>query len=103
MTKSDSKYIYNATFELYIHQRNLNIYSIYQGFYKNIKQHKCFQLIIRNVSWAANQHIRMISEKSCDAEDWSNDAENFVKNHFKSLFWSNKCSPGENKRLLSKH
>ncbi len=23
-----------------------------------------------------NQHIRMISEESCDTEDWSNDAEN---------------------------
>ncbi len=33
-------------------------------------------IIIRNDSWAANQHIRMISEGSCDAEDWSNDAEN---------------------------
>ncbi len=33
-------------------------------------------LIIRNVSWAANQHIRLISEGSCDTEDWSNDAEN---------------------------
>ncbi len=33
-------------------------------------------IIIRNVSWAANQHIRMISEGSCDTEDWSNDAEN---------------------------
>ncbi len=33
-------------------------------------------MIIRNVSWAANQHIRMISEGSCDSEDWSNDAEN---------------------------
>ncbi len=25
---------------------------------------------------AAKQHIRMISEGSCDTEDWSNDAEN---------------------------
>ncbi len=33
-------------------------------------------IIIRNVSWAANQHIRMISGGSCDTEDWSNDAEN---------------------------
>ncbi len=33
-------------------------------------------LIIKNVSWSANQHIRMISEGSCDTEDWSNDAEN---------------------------
>ncbi len=29
-----------------------------------------------NVSWTANQHIRMISEGSCDTEAWSNDAEN---------------------------
>ncbi len=33
-------------------------------------------IIIRNVSWAANQHIIMISEGSCDTEDCSNDAEN---------------------------
>ncbi len=33
-------------------------------------------IIIRNVSSAANQNIRMISEGSCDTEDWSNDAEN---------------------------
>ncbi len=30
-----------------------------------------------NVSWAENQHIRMISEGSCDTEDWSNDAEKY--------------------------
>ncbi len=29
-------------------------------------------IIIRNVSWAANLRIRMISEGSCDTEDWSN-------------------------------
>ncbi len=29
-----------------------------------------------NQKWASNQHIRMISEGSCDTEDWSNDAEN---------------------------
>ncbi len=33
-------------------------------------------LIRRYVSWASNQNIRMISEGSCDTEDWSNDAEN---------------------------
>ncbi len=32
-------------------------------------------LTIRNVPWAAEQHIRMISDGSCDTEDWSNDAE----------------------------
>jgi len=30
--------------------------------------------IMRNISWASNQHIRMMSEGSCDTEDWSNDA-----------------------------
>ncbi len=35
-----------------------------------------FLALIRNVSWAANQYIIMISEGSCDTEDWSNDAEN---------------------------
>ncbi len=33
-------------------------------------------IIIRNVSSAANQYIRMISEGSCDTEDWRNDADN---------------------------
>ncbi len=33
-------------------------------------------IIIINVFWAANQYIRVISEGSCDTEDWSNDAEN---------------------------
>ncbi len=32
--------------------------------------------IRRNAFWAANQHIRIISEGSSDTEDWSNDAEN---------------------------
>jgi len=35
-------------------------------------------IIIINVSLASNHHIRMISEGSCDTEDWSNDAENSV-------------------------
>jgi len=33
-------------------------------------------ITIRNVSRASNHHIRVISEGSCDTEDWSNDAEN---------------------------
>ncbi len=28
-----------------------------------------------------NQHIRMISEGSCDTEDWRNDAENSALRH----------------------
>ncbi len=35
-----------------------------------------FSTLILNVSLAADQYIIMISEGSCDAEDWSNDAEN---------------------------
>ncbi len=34
-------------------------------------------IIIKNVSWAANQDIRMISERSCDTEDWRNYTEMF--------------------------
>ncbi len=33
-------------------------------------------IIMRNVSWAANQHFRMIYEGSCDPEDKSSNAEN---------------------------
>ncbi len=28
-----------------------------------------------------NRHIRMISDGSCDTEDWSNDAENSALRH----------------------
>jgi len=35
-------------------------------------------ITIRNVSLAANQHIRMICEGSCDTEDWSNDAKSWA-------------------------
>ncbi len=58
--------------------------------------HTCFQhylfyfAFILFIFWAANQHIRMISEGSCDTEDWSNDAENFWsqdnKLHFKIYY-----------------
>jgi len=32
-------------------------------------------IAIINVSWASNRHIRIISEVSCETENWSN-AEN---------------------------
>ncbi len=48
------------------------------------------------VEWckAASQHIRLISEGSCDTEAWSKDAENsaMIELHFKYLFYT-----GENK------
>ncbi len=37
------------------------------------------------ITWAANQYIRMISEGSCDTEDWSNDAENSALHHSNKL------------------
>ncbi len=51
------------------------------SFQQNINQHNIvslqhWYLIIRNVYSVANQPIRMISEASCDTEDWSIDAEN---------------------------
>jgi len=38
-------------------------------------QSRLIVIIIRNVSWTANHHVRMISEGSCDTEGWSNDAD----------------------------
>ncbi len=42
-------------------------------------------MIITDVSLAADQLIIMISEGSCDTEDWSNDAENPVLTHRSKL------------------
>ncbi len=47
------------------------IYILYTYIFYN------FSTLIRNVLWAANQHIRMISEGSRDTEDWSNDCWKF--------------------------
>ncbi len=66
-------------------------------------------MMIRNVSWASYYYDFW---RSCDTEDWSNDAGNTAAHHrnklqlntyshrkyFKILLYlSNKCSPGENK------
>lgn len=39
---------------------------------------------IRNLSWAQNQHISMLSEGSCNTKDWSNGSlaitgKNYIK------------------------
>ncbi len=52
----------------FIHQRILK--KVYHSLYKNVKQHNAFIILHINVSWAANQHIIMISEGTCDSEDW---------------------------------
>jgi len=35
----------------------------------------------------SNQHIRIISEGSCDTEDWNNDAENSALHHRNTLYF----------------
>jgi len=37
---------------------------------------KILETKLRRIVTAVNQHIKMISEGSCDTEDWSNNAEN---------------------------
>ncbi len=54
---------------------------VYHCFHKSIKYK--LLIMIRNVSWAANQWIRMISEGACETEDWSNDAVNSALHHRK--------------------
>ncbi len=75
---------YKLLAKIYISNKCSTFYSSinpekkYHGFHKNIK-HNSFQQWFnneqRNVSWTPNQHIKMISERSCDNED-CNDAEN---------------------------
>ncbi len=86
LIKSDSKDIYNVkkrfyfnkccSFELLFVKESWN--KMYYSFHKKYEAAQLFSTLIinRNVSWALNQHIRLISEGSCDTEDWSNDAGN---------------------------
>jgi len=39
----------------------------------------------KKFSLAAIKHIQIISEGSCDTEDWSNDIENSVLHHMNKL------------------
>ncbi len=34
-----------------------------------------------------NQHVRMISEQSCDNEDWNNDVQNSALHHRNTLYF----------------
>ncbi len=78
-----SLFILNKTFghPVSVYQRMLKIISWFPQ--KYWAENLFLTLImIRNVSWAANQNIRMISEGSCDTEDWSNDnVKNLVLHH----------------------
>jgi len=54
---------------------------MHHSFHKNT----IFNTDQRKVSSAPNYHIRMISEGSCDTEDWSNDADiTGIQLHLKS-------------------
>ncbi len=50
---------------------------------KKKKKSSKLSLIIINVSWAANQYIKIISEGSCNTEDWSNACWKFSFDHRK--------------------
>ncbi len=93
LIKSNSKDIYNVPndvcFKWMWFLWTLNA-SKNPDFFLNNSFHKkylpVFNIIITgNVSWAANQHIRMISEGSCDTKGWSNDAENSTLHHRNKL------------------
>ncbi len=53
-------------------------------YYENISQINAVLLNFLFIR-AADQHIRLISEGSCDTEDWSNDAENTAFHHRNKL------------------
>ncbi len=104
------------------HTVNTDIMKGYYSKNKNICAAQLFLtlVIISIFSWAVNQHIRMISEGSCDIEDYENSAlitainyiltyihikncyfKLIIFDNFSLYFWSHKCSFVE-KRLLSK-
>ncbi len=64
----------NGSFDISIHQRVLNKTKMITVS-TTLSSTTVFKTT-RNVSWAANQLIKMISEGSRDTEDWSNNAEN---------------------------
>ncbi len=72
--------------------------SIHQRILKNVLNIDITTTIF--FSWTA----KIISERSCDTEDWSNDAEFFSLitgiNHIWKYIGSNKCRLGEQKGIL---
>ncbi len=74
LIKSDNNDFFNAVLlNVLFNQRILKIY-VSRFPQKSASQQFSTLIKIINVSWAENKHIRMISEGSCDTEDWSNDA-----------------------------
>ncbi len=65
---------------IYVSNKHCTVLKLYSS--KNPEKNEAATLfstliIIRNISSEANQNIIMISEGSCDTEDWSNDAVQF--------------------------
>ncbi len=68
---------------------NLSIYNLLLNFWKT---HLAAQLFLTEIiKIIILKHIRMISERSCDAEDWSKDAENSALPYIKrkTLYYNN--------------
>ncbi len=72
--ESDSKYIYNVR-KNDILNKCCSSKSPVENESKILSSTNVFN-IDDNIYWAQNQYIRIISEGSCDTEDWNNDAEN---------------------------
>jgi len=52
---------------------------------RTFKKKSIYFIAIKQVSWASDHHIRVISEGSCDTEDWSNDAKKYNCDHRNKL------------------
>ncbi len=65
---------------------------IYHGFHK--KWEDDYKSLFINVSWA-NQHLKVISEGSCDTEDWSNYILTYIRveNSYAALGMHNRLLP----------
>ncbi len=65
-----------------------NYYLLHFLFGKYFQLIKMFNWILYTVSWAANMHIIMISERSCDTGGWSNGFENSALHHRNKLHFT---------------
>ncbi len=70
---------------IYITVFKISLFSDLNGIFQKTLSSTTLIIII-HFSWAANQHIWMISGGSCDTEDWINDAENSAFKTFKNIF-----------------
>ncbi len=59
-------------------------HSFHHSWKENTKLFNCD--IRKNISWAPNRHIRMISEESCDTEDWSKQLRYFQLEYILTVF-----------------